>query len=166
MKAGLKYAGYGFYAVLVTVVLLYYHFPSEAFKSHLVQMAGRMDPGIIFSTRALDPSFPPGLRLQGPALSLTERPETAFFRHKPCPSTPALAPLFWETSPGFLMLRPMAVPSTAIFSLEKRVKSTGFPSPLKRSASMNTHFYPISGLAILREASMQTLPMKADRTGF
>ncbi|OQY43132.1 MAG: type II secretion system protein GspN [Desulfobacteraceae bacterium 4572_87] len=80
MKAGFKYAGYGFYAVVVTVALLYYHFPSEAFKSHLVQMAGRMDPGIIFSTRSLDPSFPPGLRLQGPALSLTERPETAFFQ--------------------------------------------------------------------------------------
>lgn len=93
MKAGLKYAGYGFYAVLVTVLLLYYHFPSEAFKSHLVQMAGRMDPGIIFSTRTLDPSFPPGLRLREPVFSLKERPETAFFEAQTLSMNPGLASL-------------------------------------------------------------------------
>ena len=80
MKKGfMKYAGYVIYAILVTVVLLYYRFPSEALQSHLVRMADRMDPEIIFSAQSLDPSFPPGLRLQKPAFSLKKRPESAFF---------------------------------------------------------------------------------------
>ena len=81
MKKGfIKYTGYIVYAILVTAVLLYYRFPSEALQSHLVRMAGRMDPGIIFSARSLDPSFPPGLRLQEPVFSLKKRPETPFFK--------------------------------------------------------------------------------------
>ena len=94
MKKGfIKYTGYIIYAILVTLALLYYRFPSEALKSHLIQMAGRMEPGIVFSVQSLDPLFPPGLQLHKPIFSLKERPETAFFEAQHLSVSPGMGAL-------------------------------------------------------------------------
>ena len=90
MKNGLKISGYVIYAILVTMALLYYRFPSEAFCEHLIRMAGRMDPEIIFSTRSLHPSFPPGLRMLAPVFSLKEHPEKAVFEARQLSVSPGI----------------------------------------------------------------------------
>jgi len=105
MKTGLKYVSYVLYAILVAVVLLYVRFPSESFQSYLVQMAGRMDPPVIFSSRSLDPSFPPGLRLQAPVFSLKERPETAFFEALELSVSPGMGSLILGNTTWFFDAR-------------------------------------------------------------
>ena len=100
-KALIKYTGYIIYAILVTVGLLYYRFPSEALQSHLVRMAGRMDPAIIFSTQSLEPSFPPGLRLQEPIFSLEEHPETPFFKARHLSVSPGMGSLILGNTTWF-----------------------------------------------------------------
>lgn len=105
MKTGLKYVSYALYAILVAVVLLYVRFPSESFQSYLVQVAGRMDPPVIFSTRSLDPSFPPGLRLQEPVFSLRERPETAFFEAQELSVKPGIGSLILGNTTWFFDAR-------------------------------------------------------------
>ena len=94
MKKRFKFLGYGLYAVLVTVALLYYRFPSDAVKQHLIQMVGRMEPGVILSARSLNPSFPPGLQLLEPVFSLKERPETAVFKAEHLLVSPGIGSLF------------------------------------------------------------------------
>ncbi len=105
MKTGLKYAGYALYAISVAVVLLYVRFPSETFQSYLVQVAGRMDPQVIFSTRSLDPSFPPGLRLQEPVFSLKQRPKTAFFKAQELSVNPGMGSLILGNTTWFFDAR-------------------------------------------------------------
>ena len=105
MKTVLKYAGYVFYAMLVAAVLLYIRFPSEVFQSYLVQAAGRMDPQVIFSAQSLDPSFPPGLRLQEPVFSLKERPGTAFFEARELSVSPGIGSLIWGNATWFFDAR-------------------------------------------------------------
>jgi len=105
MKTGLKYAGYALYAIVVAVVLLYVRFPSESFQSYLVQVAGRMDPQVIFSTRSLDPSFPPGLWLQEPVFSLKERPGTAFFEAQELSVNPGMGSLILGNTTWFFDAR-------------------------------------------------------------
>ncbi len=95
MKKRFKFLGYGLYAVLVTVALLYYRFPSDAIKQHLIQVVGRMEPGVILSARSLHPSFPPGLQLLEPVFSLKERPETAVFKAEHLLVSPGIGSLFW-----------------------------------------------------------------------
>ncbi|MBW2708924.1 MAG: type II secretion system protein GspN [Deltaproteobacteria bacterium] len=105
MKTGLKYVGYTFYVILVAGVLLYVRFPSETFQSYLVQEAGRMNPPVIFSTRSLDPSFPPGLRLQAPVFSLKERPGTAFFEAQDLSVGPGIGSLILGNTTWFFDAR-------------------------------------------------------------
>ena len=105
MKTGLKYASYALYAILVAVLLLYVRFPSETFQSYLVQEAGRMDPQVIFSTRSLDPSFPPGLRLQEPVFALKERPGTAFFEARDLSVNPGIGSLILGNTTWFFDAR-------------------------------------------------------------
>lgn len=101
MKTGLKYVGYALYAILAAGVLLYVRFPSKSFQSYLAQVAGRMDPQVIFSTRSLDPSFPPGLHLQEPVFSLKERPETAFFEAQDLSINPGIGSLILGNTTWF-----------------------------------------------------------------
>ena len=101
MKTGLKYVSYALYAILVAVALLYVRFPSESFQSYLVKVAGRMDPQIVFSTRSLDPSFPPGLRLQEPVFSLKKRPGTAFFEAQELSVSPGMGSLILGNTSWF-----------------------------------------------------------------
>ena len=105
MKTGLKYIGYALYAILVAVALLYYRFPSETFQSYLEQVAGRMHPPVIFSTRSLDPSFPPGLWLQAPAFSLEKHPETAFFEAQELSVSPGMGSLILGNTTWFFDAR-------------------------------------------------------------
>ncbi len=94
MKKSFKFLGYGLYAFVVTVALLYYRFPSDAVKQHLIQVVARMEPGVILSARSLNPSFPPGLQLVGAVFSLKERPETAVFKAEHLLVTPGIGSLF------------------------------------------------------------------------
>ena len=93
MKRGLKYISYALYAMLVAVVLLYVRFPSAALQSYLVQAADGMDPQVIFKTGSLDPSFPPGLRLNKPIFSIKERPESPFFEARELSVAPGMGAL-------------------------------------------------------------------------
>jgi len=101
MKTGLKYAGYALYAIVVMMVLLYVRFPSKRFEAYLVQAAGRMTPQVLFKTGALDPSFPPGLRLQKPVFSLKKSPETAFFEARQLSVSPGIGTLLMGNTTWF-----------------------------------------------------------------
>ncbi|EFK06014.1 conserved hypothetical protein [delta proteobacterium NaphS2] len=93
MKKGLKYISYALYAVVVAAVLLYMRFPSAELQSYLVRAADGMDPRVIFETGSLDPSFPPGLRLKKPVLSLKEHPESPFFEARELCVAPGMGSL-------------------------------------------------------------------------
>ena len=93
MKKGLKYISYALYVVLVAAVLLYVRFPSAALQSYLVRTADGMDPRVIFKTGSLDPSFPPGLRLNKPVFSLKKRPESPFFEAQELSVAPGMGSL-------------------------------------------------------------------------
>jgi len=105
MKAVLKYAGYALYAFFVAVVLLYMHFPSEAFQSYLSRTGAKMDPPVIFKTGSLDPSFPPGLQFVNPVFSLKKRPEAAFFEARQLSVRPGIVSLLWGNVTWFVDAR-------------------------------------------------------------
>lgn len=101
MKTALKYASYTLYALFVAVVLLYIHFPSEAFQSYLSRTGAKMDPPVSFKTGALDASFPPGLQFVNPVFSLKKRPETAFFKARQLSVSPGIASLLLGNTTWF-----------------------------------------------------------------
>ena len=101
MKTVLKYGSYTLYALFMAAVLLYIHFPSQAFQSYLAQAAGRLNPPIVFKTESLDLSFPPGLRLNSPVFSLKNNPEAAFFEAQVLSVNPGIGSLLLGNTSWF-----------------------------------------------------------------
>ena len=74
-----KYLGYTSYAVLLTVALLYFRFPGDAFKEHVQATLKEVFPRHLFSVGHLRPSFPPGLGLFETAVVSGATPDVNLF---------------------------------------------------------------------------------------
>jgi type II secretion system protein N len=67
-----KYFWYVLYCVLFTIGLLYYLFPSDAFREYLQNTARRIDPRFVVSVGRIRPCLPIGLRVPKPHLFLRD----------------------------------------------------------------------------------------------
>jgi len=74
-----KLIGYAIYGILLTIGLLYFRFPSESLKGYLLATADRLAPRYLVSFKGIGLSFPPGLKLVKPRLSLRETPDARLF---------------------------------------------------------------------------------------
>ena len=63
----------------MTIGLLYYRFPSDSLKGYLLATADRLIPRHIVSFNEIGLTFPPGLKLMQPGLSLRETPDARLF---------------------------------------------------------------------------------------
>lgn len=75
-----KYFGYILYGFILTIGLLYYHFPSEIFRDYLQSNANTLNPKLILSIAKVNPSFPFGLNLLEPRVSLKTDPQIMVFK--------------------------------------------------------------------------------------
>ena len=57
-----KWLGYLLFALILTVVLLYYRFPSDAVRDYLQAMAERANPRVVLSLERVKLSLPIGLK--------------------------------------------------------------------------------------------------------
>jgi len=74
-----KWLGYIFFTIVLTACLLYYCFPSDAFRNYLQATAERMNPQYFLSVEKVSPTFPPGLTLRKTRLSLKTNPDASLF---------------------------------------------------------------------------------------
>lgn len=72
-----RWVGYTLYGILLTIVLLYYRFPSETLRGYLLDMAESLYPGLEVSIDTVSPSLPFGLKLHGTQISSGENPGKA-----------------------------------------------------------------------------------------
>lgn len=74
-----KWVGYIFFTFVLAACLLYYCFPSDAFRNYLQTTAERIGPQYFLSLEKVNPTFPPGLTLRKTRLSLKTYPDTSLF---------------------------------------------------------------------------------------
>jgi type II secretion system protein N len=71
-----KWLGFVLYAVILTVGLLYFRFPSDALKDYFQVQANRASPPLRFSVERIKPSIPPGLKFVKAGVSLKDPPRS------------------------------------------------------------------------------------------
>ena len=74
-----KYFGYALYIILLTVGLLFYRFPSDAYRDYFHAIANSINPQFLLLIEKIRPSFPFGLNLLQPKLSLKANPNIKVF---------------------------------------------------------------------------------------
>ena len=74
-----KYFVYILYGIILTVGLLYYCFPSDAFRNHIQASASRKNPQLLLSVGNARLSFPFGLKLLQTELSKKINPDMRLF---------------------------------------------------------------------------------------
>jgi type II secretion system protein N len=74
-----KWLGYILFAILLTASLLYYRFPSDAFRNYLQATAERINSRYLLSIGYVSPTFPPGFSLRKTKLSLKINPDDGLF---------------------------------------------------------------------------------------
>lgn len=74
-----KYFGYAFYIILLTVGLLFYRFPSDAYRDYFQTITNNINPQFLLLIEKIHPSFPFGLNLLRPKLSLRADPNIRVF---------------------------------------------------------------------------------------
>lgn len=67
------------YCILLTVGLLFYRFPSDAFREYFQSIADSINPRFLFFIEKTLPSFPFGLNLLHPSLSFKAKPNVRLF---------------------------------------------------------------------------------------
>lgn len=75
-----KWLGYLLFALILTVALLYYRFPSDALRDYLQAMADRANPPLALSVDRVEPSFPIGLKLVETQVALKNIPDRVILR--------------------------------------------------------------------------------------
>lgn len=75
-----KYLGYSLYCILLIAGLLYYRFPSDAFRDYLPAAAEKRFPGHHVSIEEISPSLSIGIRLLKPVLSCKADPDKILFK--------------------------------------------------------------------------------------
>ncbi len=74
-----KYAGYTLYVLLLTLVCLYYRFPSEALAQYLRSFMEKGYPGYHLTIREVRPTLPLGVHISGAKVSSRARPDVPLF---------------------------------------------------------------------------------------
>ena len=92
-KAGkTRFFWYVLYGVLLTFGLLYYLFPSDAFKDYLQANAREHCPGYLLLIEKVRPSFPIGLKLYDTGVSIEKKPDKTIFTA----DSIVVRPLLWS----------------------------------------------------------------------
>jgi type II secretion system protein N len=89
----LRFFGYFLYAVLLTVALLYWIFPSEDLCNYLQAHAKRIDSRLVLNIDRIRPCLPFGFKSFGTKLFLKENPDTALFSSERITIKPRIWPL-------------------------------------------------------------------------
>jgi type II secretion system protein N len=74
-----KWLGYILFTILLTAGLLYYRFPSDAFRNYLQATTERINSQYLISIGKVSPTFPPGFSLRKTKLSLKINPDAGLF---------------------------------------------------------------------------------------
>ena len=80
MRINKSWLGYTLYGLILTGVLLYYRFPSDAFREYLQTALNEADARVSISITGVHPSFPLDLKLNQTEISLRDKPGTLLFR--------------------------------------------------------------------------------------
>jgi type II secretion system protein N len=75
-----NWLGYTVYVVLVTVILLYFFFPSDSVEELLDSSVSRINPEFNFKAEKIRPWIPAGLRINSGQIYLGNTPEVAVFK--------------------------------------------------------------------------------------
>jgi len=75
-----KYLGYLLFALILTVALLYYRFPSDAVLDYLQATANTADPRIVLSVDRVEPRLPIGLKFGKTEVSMKDMPDGVILR--------------------------------------------------------------------------------------
>jgi type II secretion system protein N len=75
-----KWVGYVLFALILTVMLLYYRFPLDALRDYLQVMTGRANPHLVLSLDRVKLAFPIGLKLIQTEVALKNMPERVVLR--------------------------------------------------------------------------------------
>jgi type II secretion system protein N len=75
-----KWFGYLLYCIALTLLLLYYRFPSDAIYNYLKITANNLDTPLILSVDRINPWLPLGLRLGNAEISLKNRQALSIFK--------------------------------------------------------------------------------------
>ncbi len=75
-----KWLGYILYALILTVVLLYYCFPSDAVRDYVQAKGDRANPPLTFSAGRIGPSIPIGLKFMKTEVSLQDAPNSLILK--------------------------------------------------------------------------------------
>ena len=75
-----RWFGYSLYCILITMVFLYYRFPSDALRDYLEATLVKINPQMHLSIGKVSPAWPFSMKLMEPRLSVKESPGTVLFR--------------------------------------------------------------------------------------
>ena len=75
-----KWFGYLLFALILTLALLYYRFPSDAIRCYLQAEVERANPRLVLSVNRIEPRLPVGLKFIGTELVLKDEPDKAILR--------------------------------------------------------------------------------------
>jgi type II secretion system protein N len=89
-----KIFGYVVYAFVLTIILLYYRFPSDVFSHYIQDKANQTYPGILLSFERVFPLFPIKLKFQGVEISEKGTPNRQLFSADSIVLGPKILPLF------------------------------------------------------------------------
>ena len=79
-KSKKKWFGYALYGILLTLLLLYYRFPSDAFEDYLQERVEKINPQFTLSIEKIAPSMTLGLRFLEARLYIKTNREKPIFR--------------------------------------------------------------------------------------
>ena len=79
-KSKKKWFGYALYGLLLTIVFLYYRFPSDAFENYLRERVEKINPQLTLSVEKISPSVTLGIKFLDARLYLKTNREKPVFR--------------------------------------------------------------------------------------
>ena len=95
-KGKKRWLGYTIYGIVLTIVLLYFRFPSDALRDYFINTLEESYPELHLSVDKISPSFPFKLNIQGPRLTLKENPNKILVKA----DNLSLSPKVWSLLTG------------------------------------------------------------------
>jgi len=72
-----KWISYTLYSIFITIVFLYYLFPSELVRNYIVSTVTNNNPGVNLSTGDVKICFPPAIRCENLSISFNDKTDSA-----------------------------------------------------------------------------------------
>ena len=89
-----RWIGYALYCIALTLALLNYRFPSDAFREYIQATVNRINPNILITYERMSLSFPFRLRFDRAEIHMQKYPEKDFFKTKEVIIRPKIWSLF------------------------------------------------------------------------